>query len=50
MVAEAKGADLVLKTVPVSKPEQGQILVKTNACGVCHTDDVIRQGLFGDVL
>ena len=50
MVAEKKGEDLVLKDVPVQKPEQGQILIKTLACGVCHSDDAVREGLFGDVL
>jgi propanol-preferring alcohol dehydrogenase len=37
-VVEAFGRPLVLKTVPVPVPGPGQILVKTEACGVCHTD------------
>lgn len=32
------GQPLVLKELDVPKPGTGQILVKTEACGVCHTD------------
>ena len=32
------GHPLVLKELDVPKPGPGQILVKTEACGVCHTD------------
>jgi propanol-preferring alcohol dehydrogenase len=32
------GKPLVLREVDVPVPEPGQILVKTEACGVCHTD------------
>jgi propanol-preferring alcohol dehydrogenase len=35
---EQFGKDLVLKTLPIPVPASGQILVKTEACGVCHTD------------
>jgi propanol-preferring alcohol dehydrogenase len=37
-VVEAFGKPLVLKEVPIPTPGAGQILVKTEACGVCHTD------------
>lgn len=32
------GQDLVLQDVDIPTPGPGQILVKTEACGVCHTD------------
>lgn len=35
---EQFGHPLVLREVPVPAPGPGQILVKTEACGVCHTD------------
>lgn len=35
---EQFGKPLVLKDLPVPEPGPGQILVKTEACGVCHTD------------
>ena len=35
---EAFGHPLMLRDIPVPTPGPGQILVKTEACGVCHTD------------
>jgi propanol-preferring alcohol dehydrogenase len=35
---EQFGKPLVLRETAVPTPGQGQILVKTEACGVCHTD------------
>ena len=35
---EQFGRPLVLKEIDVPTPGPGQILVKTEACGVCHTD------------
>ena len=37
-VVEGFGKPLVLKEVAIPTPGPGQILVKTEACGVCHTD------------
>jgi alcohol dehydrogenase, propanol-preferring len=37
-VVEHFGKPLVLREWRVPSPEAGQILVKTEACGVCHTD------------
>jgi propanol-preferring alcohol dehydrogenase len=37
-VVEQFGQPLVLKEVDIPMPGAGQILVKTEACGVCHTD------------
>ena len=37
-VVEAFGAPLVLREWDIPTPGPGQILVKTEACGVCHTD------------
>jgi propanol-preferring alcohol dehydrogenase len=37
-VVEAFGKPLVFREVPIPTPGPGQILVKTEACGVCHTD------------
>ena len=37
-VVEAFGKPLVLREWDTPKPGVGQILVKTEACGVCHTD------------
>ncbi|CAN7177388.1 alcohol dehydrogenase AdhP [Pseudoxanthomonas sp. LjRoot168] len=32
------GAPLVIEDVPVPRPAAGELLVKIEACGVCHTD------------
>jgi len=37
-VVEQFGKPLVLKELPIPEPGPGQILVRTEACGVCHTD------------
>jgi len=37
-VVTAFGKPLVMQTLDIPKPGPGQILVKTEACGVCHTD------------
>ncbi|MFJ9449108.1 zinc-dependent alcohol dehydrogenase [Herbaspirillum sp. NPDC101397] len=37
-VVEQFGAPLVIKEIPLPSLGPGQILVKTEACGVCHTD------------
>ena len=37
-VVTAFGKPLVLQTLDIPTPGPGQILVKTEACGVCHTD------------
>lgn len=37
-VVEAFGAPLVLRELDIPAPGPGQVLVKTEACGVCHAD------------
>lgn len=37
-VVEEFGKPLVLSELDIPSPKAGQILVKTEACGVCHTD------------
>ena len=37
-VVEQFGKPLVLKELDIPTPGAGQVLVKTEACGVCHTD------------
>ena len=43
-VVEQLGQPLVLREVPVPVPGPGQILVKTEACGVCHSDALVKEG------
>ena len=37
-VVESFGAPLVLRDMEIPAPGDGEILIKTEACGVCHTD------------
>ena len=37
-VVEQLGKPLVLREIDIPTPGPGQILIKTEACGVCHTD------------
>lgn len=37
-VVEEFGKPLVFREVDIPEPGRGQILIKTEACGVCHTD------------
>ena len=37
-VARAFGKPLVIEEVEVPRPGPGELLVKIEACGVCHTD------------
>ena len=43
-VAEASGAPLVIRDLPVPVPGRGQFLVKLESCGVCHSDLHLRNG------
>ncbi|PVI02974.1 GroES-like protein [Periconia macrospinosa] len=46
---ESKGQDLILKDVELRHPGPGYVLMKVIACGVCHTDLFVQQGLLGDL-
>lgn len=46
---ESKGNKLALKDVELKQPEPGYLLVKVLACGICHSDKFVQQGLLGDV-
>ena len=37
-VVETFGSPLVIRELDIPTPGRGQVLVKTEACGVCHTD------------
>ncbi|KAH0342599.1 alcohol dehydrogenase, partial [Aureobasidium melanogenum] len=46
IVLDAPGAKFELREVPVASPKKGEILIKTLACGVCHSDASLREGEF----
>ncbi|KKY33253.1 putative alcohol dehydrogenase [Diaporthe ampelina] len=47
-VLDGKGTKLVLKDIDLKLPGPGQVLIKTLACGICHTDEFLRQGVLGN--
>ncbi len=46
-VVEAHGKPLVVKQLPDPQPGAGEIVVRVNACGVCHSDLHIALGDWG---
>ncbi|CAG8961423.1 hypothetical protein HYFRA_00013371 [Hymenoscyphus fraxineus] len=47
-VFEKKGAPFSLQDRELKLPSQGEVLVKVIASGVCHSDDGVRGGEFGN--
>src|ERR1700681_447968 len=41
---EEFGKPLVIRDLEIPKPGAGEILIKTEACGVCHTDLHAQKG------
>ncbi|HEY3505269.1 MAG TPA: alcohol dehydrogenase catalytic domain-containing protein, partial [Actinocatenispora sp.] len=48
VVATARKAPVVVETITVPDPGPGEVLVRVEACGVCHTDLHYRDGGIGD--
>ena len=48
VVARAKGEEVTTETIVVPDPGPGEVLVRVQACGVCHTDLHYRQGAIND--
>ena len=44
VVIEKSGDPLVIKEIPVPQPSPGEVLIKVQACGVCHSDAALQQG------
>lgn len=40
----APGAPMELVEIPIPQPGDGQVLIKVEACGVCHGDAMVAQG------
>lgn len=48
VVAKSKGEPVSVETIEVPDPGPGEVLVKVQACGVCHTDLHYREGGIND--
>ncbi|KAK2786115.1 hypothetical protein FQN52_007995 [Onygenales sp. PD_12] len=44
-VFEEQGGPLTIKSVPLEYPKHGELLIKVLACGVCHSDVLVRDGI-----
>ena len=44
-VSRAKGPFEIVER-PVPEPAAGQVRIKVQACGICHSDSVTKEGLF----
>ena len=40
------GKPLVLEDIETPQPEEGQVLVKVIATGICHSDAMVQQAMF----
>jgi len=48
VVATARGAPVTVETVIVPDPGPGEVVVRVQACGVCHTDLHYKEGAIND--
>lgn len=45
-----KGGPLVVEEIETKQPQDGEILVKVQACGVCHSEMMVQEAMFGTPL
>src|SRR5919205_2343529 len=45
-VSKANGAFEVVEKNTLPEPNEGQVRIKVQACGICHGDSITKQGLF----
>jgi S-(hydroxymethyl)mycothiol dehydrogenase len=48
VIARSKGAPVEVTTINIPDPGAGEVVVKVQACGVCHTDLTYREGGIND--
>lgn len=44
VISRAKGEPVELTTIQIPEPGPNDVIVKIQACGVCHTDLAYQQG------
>jgi len=40
------GSDFEIVDIPTPKPQENEVLIKVEACGICHSDAMVKDGLF----
>ena len=48
VIARAQGAPVEVATITIPDPGPGEVIVRVQACGVCHTDLTYREGGIND--
>ena len=41
-----KGGPLVVEEVETKQPQDGEVLIKVQACGVCHSEVFVQQAVW----
>ncbi len=41
------GGRLSIEETPLQRPSKNEVLVKVEACGVCHSDTAVQHNFFG---
>ena len=45
-VIEEAGGDFIIKEVDKPGPSENEVLIKVEACGICHSDNFVKEGGF----
>jgi len=46
-VFKEQGGPLHIEELPLNEPVEGEVLIKVEACGVCHSDTFVQHNAFG---
>ena len=49
MQVKKAGGDFEMVEIPIPEPGTHQIRIKVEACGVCHSDSVTKEGIFPSI-
>ncbi|WP_373056087.1 alcohol dehydrogenase [Zunongwangia sp. H14] len=41
-----KGGDFVVVDIDKPSPKENEVLIKVEACGICHSDAIVKEGIF----
>src|ERR1039458_10130436 len=44
-VVQKPQSPIVIEDRPMHEPKSGEVLIRVHACGVCHSDLMVQQGL-----
>lgn len=49
MQIQEAGGDFVSVDLPVPEPDVGEVLLRVEACGICHSDVFVKEGLWPEL-